>query len=510
MPWPDIFFKAKPAPKREGTSAPATAADKSKTTDPQPVSIPGTGGTVSRVPARVSTPAGGPTKPIQIIQPQPDLKKTMTPADTVAPVSQAMAEADTLRAMTRSGGVRLIKRSQTSSQIEQSLISRADASQPPPFEPQFISAGVSPAADRSANTETGAALSDSSTEKPSAASPNPESAVTTPETSLSTTAAATGTLVPPGITIFRRKAKMTDVARIILPAKREEAKSAPFSSTPQEPLQSAGPESSSNVAPALTSNPAPSENLSAPIQTPNVSSPESNTFAAIPEPEKKSEPNPAEIPISAKTEDISQPSPFVPTSEKAAEPHSPSSASPDSLKSQKSSASIPVENLTPAVQKGSKREFVLTNGERVMGNILSETSDSIYIDHATLGVLTIPLNQIAKRPIEVILINGDRVIGDLIAETSDCILVRHASLGTLTIPHSQRSSRVIEAVLKDGDRILGEVLTETETHTVIRSATLGTVTVQHSQVAMLNRKIEQMPLKALPPGANESGKKSSS
>ncbi len=146
-----------------------------------------------------------------------------------------------------------------------------------------------------------------------------------------------------------------------------------------------------------------------------------------------------------------------------------------------------------------KREFHLANGERILGHILNETPDAIYINHETLGVLTIPRSQIAKRLIEVILINGDRVVGDLVAETPECLYVRHASLGMLTVPHAQRSTRVVEAILKDGDRILGEVLAETENFTVIRSATLGTVAVQHNQVAMLNRKIEQTQLKALPP-----------
>jgi RNase P/RNase MRP subunit p29 len=68
----------------------------------------------------------------------------------------------------------------------------------------------------------------------------------------------------------------------------------------------------------------------------------------------------------------------------------------------------------------------------------------------------------------------------------------------LTVPRAQRSTRVVEAILKDGDRILGEVLAETDKVTVIRSATLGTVSVPHDQVAMLNRKAEQLGLKALP------------
>jgi RNase P/RNase MRP subunit p29 len=145
-----------------------------------------------------------------------------------------------------------------------------------------------------------------------------------------------------------------------------------------------------------------------------------------------------------------------------------------------------------------KREFVLANGERILGHVLSETPQTIYLDHGTLGVLTLPRSQVAAKPIEVILINGDRIVGDLIAETPECLYIKHASLGMVTVPHNQRSTRVVEAILKDGDRILGEVLAETDNFTVIRSATLGTVAVQHDQVAMLNRKIEQMQLRALP------------
>jgi len=73
----------------------------------------------------------------------------------------------------------------------------------------------------------------------------------------------------------------------------------------------------------------------------------------------------------------------------------------------------------------------------------------------------------------------------------------------LTVPRAQRSARVVEAILKDGDRILGEVLAETEAFTVIRSATLGTVTVPHDKVSMLNRKVEQIELKALAPALED-------
>ena len=160
-----------------------------------------------------------------------------------------------------------------------------------------------------------------------------------------------------------------------------------------------------------------------------------------------------------------------------------------------------LEPVKPAADTREKQEFILANGERILGHVLSETPQTIYLDHGTLGVLTLPRAQVAAKPIEVILINGDRIVGDLIAETPECLYIKHASLGMLTVPHGQRSTRVVEAILKDGDRILGEVLAETENFTVIRSATLGTVAVQHEQVAMLNRKIEQMQLRTLPPAA---------
>jgi RNase P/RNase MRP subunit p29 len=105
--------------------------------------------------------------------------------------------------------------------------------------------------------------------------------------------------------------------------------------------------------------------------------------------------------------------------------------------------------------------------------------------------------------VEIILINGDRIVGDIVAETPDTLFVRHASLGILTVPQNQRSTRVVEAILKDGDRILGEVLGETENFTVIRSATLGTVAVPHNRVAMLNRKLEQVQMKALPASSSD-------
>jgi RNase P/RNase MRP subunit p29 len=161
-------------------------------------------------------------------------------------------------------------------------------------------------------------------------------------------------------------------------------------------------------------------------------------------------------------------------------------------------ASAPAPAPAPIASPIAPREFHLTNGERVAGVVLSETPDTVYVEHATLGVLTIPRAEIATRLVEVILINGDRIVGNVMAETPEMLYVRHASLGMLSVPRAQRSTRVVEAILKGGDRILGELLTETETFTVIKSATLGTVTVPHNQVTMLNRKAEQIEMKTLP------------
>jgi hypothetical protein len=178
-------------------------------------------------------------------------------------------------------------------------------------------------------------------------------------------------------------------------------------------------------------------------------------------------------------------------------------AEPEAPKPESSPAPFTLEKANAPSAGPEKREFHLANGEKVGGVVLSETPEAIYIQHGTLGVITIPRNQIAKRLVEIILMNGDRIVGDIMAETADTLYVRHSSLGMLTVPRAQRSTRVVEAILKDGDRVLGEVLTETETFTVIRSATLGTVTVPHEKIAMLNRKIEQIEMKSLPPAFPE-------
>jgi len=296
--------------------------------------------------------------------------------------------------------------------------------------------------------------------------------------------------------IFRRKATLTEVARIVLPPKREESEPPPASS-----------ESSPTVVPpafpvagaAHGGKPEISLSSVAPRIHPDEAKP-TGPEAAVPEP--------ASTPVAE--EKPSTPAPDFPDAPKVdPEAHKPEpSATPPPKVDPEAHKAAPtpaaaVESVALSVpsSKAEKREFHLANGERVAGTVLSETPEAVYIDHATLGVLTIPRAQIAKRLVEIILINGDRIVGDIMAETADTLYVRHASLGMLTVPRAQRSTRVVEAILKDGDRILGEVLTETDTFTVIRSATLGTLTVAHDKVAMLNRKIEQIEMKALPPPA---------
>jgi RNase P/RNase MRP subunit p29 len=375
-------------------------------------------------------------------------------------------------------------------------------------------------------------------------------------------------LIPLG-SIFRRKAKMTEVARIVLPPKREET----------QPLHKA-PEASSAVVPPAFPVAAMTKRASQPIMTTteaakippplpveSIASEKIASEVKTPEPipvfdspKKEAAPPPFEKTVEApvieskpmievkpdvdskpptdnrdavgdKTEVPPQETlaPVAAKSEKQAMPEKAASqesvvppATPPPIPSPEPTTTslfrekpkvdseahkpeptpapaLPVTQLSTPETPREKREFHLANGERVAGVVLSETPDVVLIEHPSLGVISVPRNQIAKRLVEIILINGDRIVGDIMAETADTLYVRHASLGMLTVPRAQRSTRVVEAILKDGDRILGEVLTETDSFTVIRSATLGTITVPHSKISMLNRKIEQIELKALPP-----------
>jgi RNase P/RNase MRP subunit p29 len=297
---------------------------------------------------------------------------------------------------------------------------------------------------------------------------------------------------------LRRKARLTDFARILAPKEVSTKTEPPMpASPPPDPAPAAVvPAAFPVVGTAGSVMEAKSE--PSPIAMPPpavVPSPDTTSSAPRPEPEAPSTtPSIAETPIGGLSSPPSEPSDKKPLTDTTPLPSPEAIVAPP--KDRPASESIEVAKPTSDLRE--KREFILANGERILGHILSETTDTLYLDHPTLGVLTLPRTQIAAKPIEVILINGDRIVGDLIAETTECLYIRHASLGMLTVPHSQRSTRVVEAILKDGDRILGEVLAETDHFTVIRSATLGTVAVQHEQVAMLNRKIEQMQLRTLP------------
>jgi RNase P/RNase MRP subunit p29 len=366
--------------------------------------------------------------------------------------------------------------------------------------------------------------------------------------------------------VLRRKAKMTEVARIVLPPKREESEPQPASTEPTSavvppafPVAAMTVRASQKIlnprdtAPLSTSTPVESvadekvtTKLNSPEPRPVIPTPPQETEPANTEKERNAPERatsdtatrgdkPEVLPTEKAPIDTLKPE----TAEKLAVPatdlppapnplpkptalfpappkvdpkaHKPEptaellpKADPEAHKPAPTPApTVPMTQLTAPPVPQEKREFHLANGERVAGIVLSETPEAIYVEHGTLGVITIPRAQIAKRLVEIILINGDRIVGDIMAETADTLYVRHASLGMLTVPRAQRSTRVVEAILTDGDRILGEVLTETDSFTVIRSATLGTVTVPHSKISMLNRKIEQIQLKALPPSAPE-------
>jgi len=342
------------------------------------------------------------------------------------------------------------------------------------------------------------------------------------------------TVPSPRGSIFRRKAKLADVARLILPPpKREESTRLPFPQSPSTVVPPAFPVAAMTQRPPkpvpeihepAKLNPDPisespflergranesAAEVAPQVETPRIDEkpqpPELAKSTPPPFPEKKPVetmslfPDPPKVDAEAhKPAKVEASAPQVDPEAHSSLPH-PAPAGENVPPPQL----IPPISTTLEVSSSSrsqeKREFHLTNGEHVAGVVLSETPEAFYVEHATLGVITVPRKEIAKRLVEIILINGDRIVGDIMAETADTLYVRHASLGMLTVPRAQRSQRVVEAILKDGDRILGEVLTETDTFTVIRSATLGTITVPHSKLAMLNRKLEQIDMKALPP-----------
>jgi RNase P/RNase MRP subunit p29 len=480
MRWPDIFFK----PKASKPPEPAPLSLAPPPPEIAPVALPPKSSAAalarpsgfsppaiqpppeSASPAETQPPIPAPRIPGRL----PVFQVTLPPAPVHSPtpdpnVVRAMEEADTLRSLTRTEGVRLVRRQFP----DLPPIARKTPPAPeitvlpdpiPPTEPARPVERAAPEPPAPASAET---------LPPKASGPSGKGAPSINLSGLKEPAA--NPTLPPGVTLVRRRTKIADVARVVLPPRREEPTAAPL---PPPPAQPEPPPSS--VLPPL--KPEPSEKA------------EDKSPDTIAEPAVENQPDASHRGETAPDPGAGSPSdstgpaiiPPPPVTEPAAE----ESAPPASLQ-----ASAPPDGRE-------KREFILSNGERILGSVLSETPEAIYLDHNTLGVLTIPRSQIAQRPIEIILINGDRIVGDVVAETSESLFVRHASLGILTVPHNQRSSRVVEAILKDGDRILGEVLGETENFTVIRSATLGTVAVPHNRVAMLNRKVEQVQIKALP------------
>jgi len=471
------------------------------------------------------------------------------PAAPIKNIEQLMAEADPVRTLSETGSIRMLKRVAPD---------RAPETRPihPPVKPETVKLSPAPAtaplphAELAAPT-TSAVKSSFQTvsvprpvelKKPEPApgiKPAPQSPISIGPAKQESPAAPVSqksptesgnipkeaTALMPLVSIFRRKAKMADVARIVLPPKKEETTATP---PPPESAPTVIPPAFPVVAMAANEtnpvavNPEPGKEPASPaIENPVKE--KSVTDDAAPTIKMENSP-PVEVeaakPIdtaSAPAEPLSTPAP--PAEEVPSAPVSdvtePAKVDPAPFKPEPTAilepkidpeTSQPAPDAPPAKELSvtpEKREFHLANGERVAGVVLSETPEAVYIDHATLGVLTIPREQIAKRLVEIILMNGDRIVGDIMAETADTLYVRHASLGMLTVPRAQRSTRVVEAILKDGDRILGEVLTETDAFTIIRSATLGTITVPHGKMAMLNRKIEQIELKSLPPPVPE-------
>jgi len=454
-----------------------------------------------------------------------------------------MAEADPVRTLGQAGGVRVLKRlapepapmkAEPGPSSAASPLSGPVASSspwiPPPFPPFQPAATPLPLEAKKADPAPAPQAPASSPVSTGASTPeeNDSPFILTPAAS-PTSAPRIILPAPPPLmplsSIFHRKARMTELARIVLPPKREESQPLPASSPtvvpPAFPVAGAAhgskPEISlSSVVPRIDPDgakpPGSEATTPGPAPIPLAGEKPSAPLPDLPEAAKPvtQETAPTSTPVAENPP--SEPLPDLPEAPKVdPEAHKPEPSAtplpkvdPEAHKAASTPAPpIPLAELSAPSGTPEKREFHLANGERVAGTVLSETPEAIYIDHGTLGVLTIPRAQIAKRLVEIILINGDRIVGDIMAETADTLYVRHASLGMLTVPRAQRSTRVVEAILKDGDRILGEVLTETDTFTVIRSATLGTVTVPHSKVSMLNRKIEQIELKALPPPSPE-------
>jgi RNase P/RNase MRP subunit p29 len=579
MHWPDIFFKG-----RKTSAVPELPPTiKQPPENAKPGSIPPDAPAIKPIPVRLEIDAAKiPDEPVKIpsirtaspetstrtlpamhgvvLRPPASVAKpppmpaatsaaSQGPAAPIKSMEQLMAEADPMRALSQSGGVHLTKRSALDPEPANrggSMPGENQANSPaanassslshpePVASPDPIPPGPSPF--DAAMPETKKPESASDSPAPAASVPDPlredydspfilKPAPAAPSTS--STPPAVAPLMPFG-SIFRRRAKMTDLARIVLPPKREESEPAPPPSDtspavvpPAFPVvaMTARASKTGEISEFKKAPVVPGEKTAAeekpPETKPTISDSSSAPFirSETPSaeivsgvhPEASHRPDPAPEPAAPEKSDSIAPGP--PKVDSEAHKSAPSNLSspqvdPEAHKPETPAAPAPRE-LAAAPSVKEKREFHMANGERIAGVVLSETPEAVYVEHATLGVVTIPRAQIAKRLVEIILINGDRIVGDIMAETADTLYVRHASLGMLTVPRAQRSTRVVEAILKDGDRILGEVLTETDTYTVIRSAILGTVTVPHEKLSMLNRKIEQIELKALPPSAPE-------
>jgi RNase P/RNase MRP subunit p29 len=473
-------------------------------------------------------------------------------------IEQLMAEADPVRTLSQTGSIRMLKRLAPESAPAKGPVETPAESAAMKPEPGPLSAVAPPPGPVAPTTpppfQPAVAPVPLEAKK---ADPVPTSLVSTgapkPEENDSPFILKPGDgpasipkIIPPTVpsltpfgSIFRRKAKMTELARIVLPPKREESdpppapsESSPTVVPPAFPVAAmtarAGHPAAEGRETAKASSPPPFESPARekitaeekPLGAAHGTHADGSHRGEMPPPGVASEaakPASPEAPSAlapvpvAETKPATTSLPDLSDSPKIdPEAHRPEPSAtplpkvdPEAHKPDAPAKTVPLHEISPSPGAPEKREFHLANGERVAGTVLSETPEAVYLDHGTLGVLTIPRANIAKRLVEIILINGDRIVGDIMAETADTLYVRHASLGMLTVPRAQRSTRVVEAILKDGDRILGEVLTETDTFTVIRSATLGTVTVPHDKVSMLNRKVEQIELKALPPPAPE-------
>jgi len=541
MPWPDIFFKAKKPAETQAPPSPPPEAP--KIVEPPPSPAPSKAPPADQIPRPSSQPLPMPkiqvasasdrgtrTFPVMhgvvlrpVTRPSGRVSLAPPPPEPIKNIEQLMTEADPVKTLSQTGSIRLMKRltpetpalrpptstlagNAPAAPSDGTVIAPPKATEAASPWPSFA-AKEKPAVVEPAKAHPIAPLENKKPEPPAApASPAPQlpRSVSLEATFLARGATAGAVpqanrppppALPPMISIgsiARRKAKLADVARIILPPKREET-----GPLPPNPAQAPTSGSAPAATPAPAAPPADAPETKAAEPAVPIIIPPAFTFVPKTDYEApKLDPalvfDPATMP--AQTGTVTEAPAFETLPQLEAEAHQ---APPPATTNGPRPTSTEIE---PAIAPGT-REFHLTNGERVAGVVLSETPDTLYVEHATLGVLTIPRSEIATRLAEIILINGDRIVGNIMAETPDMLYVRHASLGMLSVPKAQRSRRVVEAILKNGDRILGEVLTETETFTVIKSATLGTVTVPHSKVSMLNRKIEQIEMKALPAAA---------